>query len=67
MKTQTEDTAKYNAAWITTLSVIVNALIAVGALRALMDFTLSNARQFYSLMGNPMAVTGLMPELLTLK
>ena len=28
---------------------MINALTAVGALRALIDFTLSNARRFYSL------------------
>ena len=33
--------------------IVVNALTAVGALMTLIDFTLSNARQFYSLMGNP--------------
>ena len=33
-----------------------NALTAVGALRAPIDFTLSNARRFYSSMGNPLAV-----------
>ena len=36
------------------------ALTAVGALRALIDFTLSNARQFYPSMGSPLAVKGLM-------
>ena len=39
----------------------VNALTAVGALMALIDFTLSNARRFYSSMGNPLAVKGLIP------
>ena len=33
-----------------------NALTAVGALMTLIDFTLSNDRQFYSSMGNPLAV-----------
>ena len=36
-----------------------NPLTAVWALRALIDFTLSNARRFYSSMGNPLAVKGL--------
>ena len=34
----------------------LNALTAVGALMTLIDFTLSNARRFYSSMGNPSAV-----------
>ena len=34
-------------------------ITAVGALRALIDFTLSNARRFYSWMGNPLAAKGL--------
>ena len=38
---------------------LLNALTAVGALTALIDFTLSNARRFYSSMGNPLAVKGL--------
>ena len=33
--------------------IVVNALTAVGALMTLIDFTLSNARRFYSLIGNP--------------
>ena len=33
-----------------------NPFTAVGAHRALIDFTLSNARRFYSSMGNPLAV-----------
>ena len=33
-----------------------NALPAVGALMTLIDFTLSNARRFYSSMENPLAV-----------
>ena len=37
----------------------VNALTAVGALMTPTDFTLSNARRFYSSMGNPSAVKGL--------
>jgi len=32
---------------------------AVGAHRGLIDFTLSNVRRFYSLMGNPLAAKGL--------
>ena len=36
--------------------IVVNALTAVGALMTLTDFTLSNARRFYSLMGNPFRV-----------
>jgi len=38
---------------------LVSALTAVGALMTLIDFTLSNARRFYSSMGNPLAVKGL--------
>ena len=48
--------------WITCFNrvmISVNALTAVGALRVLSDFTLSNARRFYSSMGNPLAVKGL--------
>ena len=41
------------------LLVTLNALTAVGALMTLIDFTLSNARRFYSSMGNPLAVKGL--------
>ena len=37
---------------IATLSVPINPLTAEWALRALIDFTLSNARRFYSSMGN---------------
>jgi len=37
--------------------LFLNALTAVGALRALIDFT--NVRRFYSSMGNPLAVKGL--------
>ena len=37
----------------------LNALTAVVALMTLTDFTLSNARRFYSSMGNPSAVKGL--------
>ena len=35
------------------------ALTAVGFLMTLIDFTLSNARRFYSSMWNPLAVKGL--------
>ena len=38
---------------------MINALTAVGELMTLIDFTLSNARRFYSSMGNPLAVIGL--------
>ena len=37
----------------------LNVLTVVGMLRALTDFNLSNARRFYSSMGNPSAVKGL--------
>ena len=37
---------------------ISNPFISQGAHRALIDFTLSNARRFYSSMGNPLAVKG---------
>ena len=37
----------------------LNPLTAEWALRALIDFTLSNARRFYSSMGNPLAEKGL--------
>ena len=40
-------------------TVLFNALTAVGALMTLKDFVLSNARRFYSSMGNPSAVKGL--------
>ena len=36
----------------------LNALTNVGALRIVIDFTLSNARRFYSSVGNPLAVKG---------
>ena len=39
--------------------IMINALTAVGELMTLIDFTLSNARRFYSSMGNPLAVIGL--------
>ena len=38
---------------------ILNPLTAEWALRALIDFTLSNARRFYSSMGNPLDGKGL--------
>ena len=37
-----------------TNELAINALTAVGALMTLIDFTLSNARRFYSSMGNPL-------------
>ena len=40
------------------INIYVNPLTAVGALRTLMDFILSNARRFYSSMGNPCQSTG---------
>ena len=40
----------------TSRTCISNALTAVGALRILLDLTLSNARRFYSSVGNPLAV-----------
>ena len=43
----------------------VNALTAVGALRALIDFTLSNARRFYSSMEITLEVKGLNVSLFT--
>ena len=39
--------------------VPTNPFRSVGALMTLIDFTLSNARQLYSSMGNPLAVKGL--------
>ena len=39
-----------------------NTLSAVGALMTLIDFTLSNARRFYSSMRNPLAVKGLIKQ-----
>ena len=46
---------------ISSLLFYFNALMAVGALLtlSLIDFTLSNARRFYSSMENPLAVKGL--------
>ena len=41
-------------------TIYINALTTVGALMTLIDFTLSNARRFYSSMENPLAVNGLM-------
>ena len=38
---------------------VINPLTAELALRALIDFTLSNARRFYSSTGNPLAGKGL--------
>jgi len=42
----------------------LTALSAVGALRALIDFTLSNTRRFYSSMGSLLSVKGLIAMLL---
>ena len=39
--------------------VPINPLTAEWVLRALIDFTLSNARRFYSSMGNPLDGKGL--------
>ena len=41
---------------------MINSL-NVGALMTLIAFTLSNARRFYSSVGNPLAVKGLKAEL----
>ena len=41
------------------LSLLLNPLTAECALRALVDSTLSNARRFYSSMGNPLDGKGL--------
>ena len=38
---------------------VLNPFTPVGAHRAILDFTLSNARRFHSLMGNPLGVNGL--------
>ena len=43
---------------------LIDTLTAIGTLMTLIDFTLSNARQFYSLMGNPLAVKGLISEVI---
>ena len=45
---------------LTLRSKVFNPLTAEWALRALRDFTLSNARRFYSSMGNPLDGKGLM-------
>ena len=45
------------------LSCLFNPLTAEWALRALIDFTLSNARRFYSSKGNPLDWKGLMQKL----
>ena len=39
--------------------IFFNVLTAVGAIMTLTDFTLSNARRFYSSMGTPLGVKGL--------
>ena len=40
-------------------TLLINPLTAEWALRALIDFTLSNAKRFYSSMGNPLDGKGL--------
>ena len=42
-----------------TVNIMLNPLTAKWALRALIDLTLSNARRFYSTMGNPLDGKGL--------
>ena len=37
----------------------LNPLVSVSAVMTLIDFTLSNARRFYSSMGNPLDTEGL--------
>ena len=49
------------------VKTVFNPLTAEWALRALRDFTLSNARRFYSSMGNPLAGEGLMNAVQWLK
>ena len=46
--------------WRKAEETLVNPLTAEWALRTLIDFTLSNARWFYSSMGNPLDGKGLM-------
>ena len=46
---------------------VINALTAVGSLKALLDFTLCNARRFYSSMGHPLVVKGLIITISILK
>ena len=45
-------------------NVPINPLTAEWVLRALIDFTLSNARRFYSSMGNPLDGKGLIKGIL---
>ena len=47
---------------ISNIHVSFNHLTAVGVLRALTAFTLSNARRFYSSMENPLTVKGLIKK-----
>jgi len=49
------------------LGLNINALTAVGALMTLIDFILSNAKRFYSSIGNPLAVKGLTESLGSLR
>ena len=51
-------TSKVMSPLTTSKTFPINALTAVGALMTLIDFTLSNARRFYSSMGNRLAVKG---------
>ena len=51
------------AAFVNLQFHLTGALTAVGALMTLIDFTLSNARRFYSSMGNRLAVKGLIKEI----
>ena len=43
-------------------SICLNPSVSVSALMILIDFTLSNARRFYSSMGNPSDTEGLMSK-----
>ena len=45
--------------WPSQLSALLNPSVSVSALMTLTDFTLSNARRFYSSMGNPSDTEGL--------
>ena len=44
---------------IMTIHSVIYPLRSVGTLMTLIDFTLSNARRFYSSMGNPLDMKGL--------
>ena len=58
-----DDYAKRNQRRMTFVNplqwLLVNPLTAEWALRSIIDFTLSNARRFYSSMGNPLDGKGL--------